>query len=207
MYADNTGLYAAGFSISEIETSLNKYLSRLCLWLHANKLSINAVKSKFMLIAFSHSVSKLADHEKPHIKILGKCIEQVSSIDCLGMTVDQFLKWDKHVEGLSKKISSAISSLKIAGFLPSKALINTYYSLVESKLCYCNTVWGNCNLSLKRKLQTLQNRGVRIVSKDYSSPVEELFTNLKLLNVQQLIDLDTATLIYKSQHNLTPVYF
>ena len=49
-----TGLYAAGFSISEIETSLNKDLSRLCLWLHANKLSINAVKSKFMLIASPH---------------------------------------------------------------------------------------------------------------------------------------------------------
>ena len=206
MYADDTGLYAAGFSISEIETSLNKDLSRLCLWLHANKLSINSVKSKFMLIASPHSVSKLTDHEKPHIKILGKFIEQVSSIDCLGMMVDQFLRWDKHVGALSKKISSAISSLKIAGFLPSKALINIYYSIVESKLRYCNTVWGNCNLSLKRKLQNLQNRAVRIVSKDYSSPVEEVFTNLKLLNVQQLIDLDTAILIYKSQHKLTPQY-
>ena len=88
IYADDTGLYATGFSILEIEASLNKDLSRLCSWLHANKLSINAVKSKFMLIASPHSVSKLADHEKPHIKIPGKFIEQVSSIDCPGMTVD-----------------------------------------------------------------------------------------------------------------------
>ena len=80
------------------------------------------------------------------------------------------------------------------------------YSLVEFKLCHCDTVWGNCNLSLKSKLQNLQNRAVRIVSKDYSSPIEEVFINLKLLNVQQLIDFDTATLIYKSQHNLTPQY-
>ena len=123
------------------------------------------------------------------------------------MRVDQFLRWDKHVGELSKKIRSAISSLKIAGFLPSKALIYIYYSLVESKLRYCNTVWGNCNLSLKSKLQNLQNRAVRIVSKDYSSPIEEVFTNLKLLNVQQLIDFDTATLIYKSQYNLTPSIF
>ena len=122
------------------------------------------------------------------------------------MRVDQFLRWDKHVGALSKKISSAISSLKIAGFLPSKALINLNYSLVGSKLRYGNTVSGNCNLSLKSKLQNLQNRAVRIVSKDYSSPIEEVFTNLKLLNVQQLIDFDTATLIYKSQYNLTPQY-
>ena len=69
-----------------------------------------------MLIASPRSLPKLADHEKPHIKILGKFIEQVSSIDCLGMRVDQFLRWNKHVGALSKKISSAISSLKIAGF-------------------------------------------------------------------------------------------
>ena len=78
MYTDNTGLYTTGLSISEIETSLNKDLSRLSLWLNANKLSINAVKSKFMLIASPCSVSKLANHEKPHIKIL-KYLEKLSN--------------------------------------------------------------------------------------------------------------------------------
>ena len=122
------------------------------------------------------------------------------------MTVDQFLRWDKHVGALIKKITPAISSIKVAGFLPSKALLNIYHSLVESKLRHCNTVWGNCNLSLENKLQNLKNRAVRIVSKDYSSPIEEVFTNLELLNVQQLIDFDTATTIYKSQYNLTSRY-
>ena len=37
MYTDDTGPYATGLSISEIETSLNKPFSRLCLWPHANK--------------------------------------------------------------------------------------------------------------------------------------------------------------------------
>ena len=141
------------------------------------------------------------------MQLRAKFFEQVSSIDYLGMAMDQFLRWDKHVGALSKKISSAISFIKIVGFLRSKALLNIYQSLVESKLRYCNTVWGNCNLSLKSKLQNLQKRAVRIVSKDYSSPVEEVSTNLKLLNVQQLIDFDTATLIYTSQHNLTPSTF
>ena len=65
-----------------------------------------------MLITSLHSVSKLADHEKPHIKILGKFIEQVSSMDCLGMTVDQFLRWDKHVGALSKRLAMQFSPLK-----------------------------------------------------------------------------------------------
>ena len=68
MYADDTGLYAAGFSISEMKISFNKDLSGLCLWLHVNKLSINAVKSKFMLIASQRSLSKLTDYENPSHK-------------------------------------------------------------------------------------------------------------------------------------------
>ena len=134
-----------------------------------------------MLIASLRSVSKPADHEKPHIKLPGDFIEQASSIDHLGMTVDQFLKWDKHVGALSKKISSAISSIKVAGFLPSKALLNIYHSLVESKQRYCCTVWGNCNLSLKSKLQNLHNRTVRIVSKTTLPPYKRYLPILNCL--------------------------
>ena len=70
IYADDTGLYATGLSLSEIETSLSKDLSRFCLWLHANKLGINPVKIKFMLIASPRSVSKLAEHGNLTLKYL-----------------------------------------------------------------------------------------------------------------------------------------
>ena len=95
-----------------------------------------------MVIASHHNMSKLVD--KPEIKVLGKSLEQVTSIDYL---------WDKHVGALGKKLKSAISSIKTVSYLPTSALVNLYYSLVESKLRYCNTVWGNCNLALKNKLQ------------------------------------------------------
>ena len=91
-------------------------------------------------------------------------------------------------------------------YLPTSALVNIYHSLVESKLRYCNTVWGNCNLSLKNKLQILQNRAVRVISKNYTSPIEQVFTEIKLLNVQQLIDFDSAALIFKAQNGLAPKY-
>ena len=95
MHADNMGLFATGSYIAEMERSINKDLSRLSLWLQANKLSINAVKSKFMIIASPYYMSKLA--ERHDIKKLGKSVEQVTSIDCLRMIVDQRLKSDKHV--------------------------------------------------------------------------------------------------------------
>ena len=91
-----------------------------------------------MSIAPPCSISKLVNHEKPHIQILRKFITQVSSIHCLGMIVDQFIRWDKHVGALSKKISSATSSIKVIGcFTIQGHTLVMYHSLIEFKLCYC----------------------------------------------------------------------
>ena len=149
MYASDTGLYSTGPSISTMEETMNRDLCKLCFWLLVNKVSINAVKSKFMVIAYPHNMSKLVD--KPEIKVLGKSLEQVTSIDYLGMTMDQYLKWDKHVGALGKKLKSAICSIKIVSYLPTNALVNIYHSLVESKLRYCNTVFGRLQSIVKKQ--------------------------------------------------------
>ena len=60
------------------------------------------------------------------------------------------------------------------------------------------------SIILKNKLQILQNRAVRVISKNYTSPIEQVFAEFKLLNVQQLIDFDSAALIFKAQNGLAP---
>ena len=97
---------------------------------------------------------------------------------------------------------------KNVNFLPRKTLITLYQSLVESRLRYCNTVWDNCGLTLKNKLQSLQNRAARVVTLTKYGCVEpdQLLKNLRWLNVQQLIDFDTAVMVHKSINNKTPPY-
>ena len=131
MYADDTGLYSTRTSISVMKETMNRNLSKLCFWLLTNKLNINAVKSKFMVTASPHNMSKLVD--KPEIKVL----EQVTSIDYLDVTMDKYLRWDKHVGALGKKLKSAIFSVKIVNYLPANAMVNIHHSLVASKLRYC----------------------------------------------------------------------
>ena len=57
---------------------MNRDFSKLCFWLLANKLSINTVKSKFMVIASPHNMSKLVD--KPEIKVLDKSLSEGHSM-------------------------------------------------------------------------------------------------------------------------------
>ena len=84
------------------------------------------------------------------VKINGSKIKQVDRKDYLGLTLDEKLKWDKQVCEMCNKISSAISGIKLASFLPVDALKKLYNSLVESWLRYCCMVWGNCGKNTEK---------------------------------------------------------
>ena len=114
-----------------------------------------------------------------------------------------FHAWVDYVSTLTKKISSAMAAIRNVNFLPRKTLITLYQSLVESRLKYCNTVWGNCGLTVKNKLQSLQNRAARVVTRTKYGCVEpdQLLKNLRWLNVQQLIDFDTTVMVHKPINN------
>ena len=144
----------------------------------------------------------------PLIKLDGEPIKRVLKTDYLGLIIDDKLSWEEYIKILSKKISSAIAAINNVNFLPHETLVTLYYSLVESRLRYCNTVWGNCGNLLKRKLQTLQNRAARVITRTTYGSVdpETLLTNLKWLNVQQLIDFDTLTMVHKSINRSAPLY-
>ena len=98
-----------------------------------------------------------------------------------------------------------MAAIKNINFLPRKALITLYQSLVESRLRYCNTVWVNCGLTLKNKSQSLQNSVVTRTKYDWVEP-DQLLKNLRWLNVQQLIDFDTAAMADKSIINKAQSY-
>ena len=157
LYADDTSVSAADELLTEAQRKINADLETVGIWLYANKLSANLVKTEYKIVA---SAPKLRTTSfSPLIKLDGKPIKRV-----LGLIIDDKLSWEEYIKMLSKKISSAIAAIKNVNFLPQETLVTLYYSLVESRLRYCNTVWGNCG-NLKRKLQTLQNRSARVITR------------------------------------------
>ena len=203
-YADDTDISASGSNLKYIEKLINEDLDNINKWLIANKLSLNAIKTKYMIFA---TCQKLKNWMEVDLKFNVSSITRTDKKDYSGLTLDEGLKWDKHIDKLCKKLSSAIYSIKLAKFLPRDSLLTLYHSLVESRLRYCCAVWGNCGDTLKTKLQKLQNRAVRIVSGNYTGlEPEKILQELNLLNVQQLIDFYSSTMIWKSKNELAPEY-
>ena len=124
------------------------------------------------------------------------------------VTIDQWLVWEKHVDKLSKRVSSAVSALRqICRYVPQETLISIYNALIKPLFDYCDAVWGNLNWTLKARLRKLQNRADRIIiRKGYEE---------RSLNIRKQLgwdDLETtrykhiAIFMNKTLNELAPSY-
>ena len=86
-----------------LEENANQDLQHVCSWLLANKLSINTLKCKYIIIGSQYNLSR--ENYVPDIKILGKSVKRVYEFDQLGVTIDDKLNWSRHIEKLYKKLS------------------------------------------------------------------------------------------------------
>ena len=158
MYADHTHITYASVDVNLIQSNLNHDLDNLNKWLISNKLTLNGAKTEFMLIGSRQKLSALSNP-------LELLIDNVSSVKSLGIFIDKNLRWQTHIDKLSKKVASGIGAIKrIRTFVPPSTLHYIYNALIQSHFDYCNLVWGNCGKTLFDRLHKLQNRAARFLT-------------------------------------------
>ena len=204
LYADDTSLTAtleiiAHSNPGNIQDSINDELNKLNIWLKVNKLSLNIKKTKFMIFC---TTNKRTPDLQLHIE--GTPIERVYEFNFLGITLDDKLRWNKHIDKISNKISRNVGILNsMKHILPISTKILIYNSLILSHINYGLLLWG---YSCKR-IEILQKKAVRIISlSKYNAHTEPIFKTLKLLKVSDLQKLQTLKLYYKYIHDQLPRY-
>ena len=166
MYADDTSIYYASESVSEINQAVNADLEALKGWLEGNKLSLNVAKTDAMIIGSYGKLRKIdsVDSTKPQFKIGSEDIKLVKEVKYLGVQVDHQLKWTSQLALTTNKISRGIGMLRYAKqYLPLSTVKTMYKSLVEPNFRYCCPVWGNAGVTVIEKLQKLQNRAAKLI--------------------------------------------
>ena len=133
-------------------------------------------------------------------------VTKVSTAKSLGVTIDDNLDWGSHEENILKKVSSCMGAITRVRHLILQATLHLIYrALILPRFNYCNTVWGNCGVTLRNKLQKLQNRAGRVITfSDCDEDVGYLFELLRWQNLTRLHEIDKATMVYKSLHGLAP---
>lgn len=162
LFADDTALFYPHNDIHTIISLMEKDLRILNEYFNANLLSLNASKTKYMIFK---SIRKIVpDHDQ--VRLGCNIIEKVYCFKYLGILFDPVLSWINHINLIEKRVSSYIGILwRVRLFVPSKTLLTYYYAYIHSQINYLISVWGHTASSHLLKLQTLQNRCLKIIFK------------------------------------------
>ena len=147
-----------------------------------------------------HTVNKRIP--KLTLEIENTTIEQVSEFNFLGITLDEHVKWNKHIDKIANKISRNIGIINsMKHFLPIGTKTLIYNSLIVSHINYGLMLWGySCG-----RIEKLQKKVVRIISlSKYNAHTEPILKHLKLLKISDILKLQTLKLYYKFKHELLP---
>ena len=181
LFADDTNILHSHTCLKTLNEIIQIEMNKITDWLNANKLSINTVKTKFILF---RTKNKKINYD---LKILinNENIKQVKNTTFLGIVIDEFLTWSEHLNFISKKITKCAAIIsKIRHYTNLNSLKLIYYALVYPYLIYGNLIWGNTYKSRIQKLVNIQKKIVRLMTfKSYFDSSEPIFKDLQILNL------------------------
>ena len=206
MFADDTNITLWAKTLTELKQALTPELSNLSCWLKAKKLSLNVAKTELMIIGSRQRLS--VQNEDVEIRIDDQIIKRVEHTKSLGVTIDAHLTWCRHVEEISRKVSSAIGALKrVRPFIPKETAIQIYNALILPNFDYCSPVWDCLSGYLSDKRQKLQNRAARIITElPFDTNSDHLLSTLNWERLSIRRKKQKALLMYKTMNGLSPEY-
>ena len=141
-FADDTNLLFSSKNHNSLHKGINEELKILFDWLCTNRLSLNALKTEFII--FRPPRANL--DKRVTLRLNGVTIYESPTIKYLGIILDSRLTWKHHINELCKKLGRALGMVyKVRQLTTPSVLRSLYFSLFNSHLAYGLSVWGSCS--------------------------------------------------------------
>ena len=127
-----------------------------------------------------------------------------NDVELLGVTIDNNLRFDKHVSNICLKANRKLSALtRVAKFVPLKKRHNLFKEFIELKFKYCSLIWMFHVRQINDKInKLLHERDLRIAYNDTVSSFENLLIKDKFFTIHHQNIQSLTIEIYKAIHNL-----
>lgn len=204
MFADDTLIYVISDNIHDACNKLNQDFSALFNNLCQYKLKLIVSKTKGMII----TNKKNADPNNFKIEINNEIIELVTEMKYLGVVIDCKLNFEANINYICKKIGKKLNVLaRSRNQLNCQQKIAIYKIIIEPHYTYCSSILFLSKQSDINRLQIIQNKCMRTILRlNRYSHERDILKILNFFSVQQLINFNTLTLIFKITKELTPQY-
>ena len=203
LYADDTNIFLSHPDLNSLYRTMNTELTHITDWFRANKLSLNVSKTNYMLFS-----SKTPNHHN-NISIDNNKISQVHTTKFLGITIDDNLTWNHHIDNITTKASHATGTIyRVRHHLPQHILKSLYNTLVLPHFSYCNIIWASNYQTRLTRLNITQKWGIRtITNSSRCTHALPLFHKLNTLTITDINQLQTALFVHDYIHNKLPPNF
>ena len=198
-FVDDGTIISRGRNILELKRNIEADFAAVRTYLIDLKMVINPEKTQLMVLKSSQLKEPL------QIELNGSIITSQDKIKVLGLTISQDLKFDdfiwKEKGSLIRRIQYRTSMVKnLKAYLTPKTLHQVGNSLINSVIQYGAALWGATSETNIQRVQKAQTRAARILTCGPNQfrqlyHRQELFTYIKWLNVNQLIQVATLNLL------------
>ena len=207
-YADDSQIYVSAMK-NELMVKvdlLEQCTAGVHAWLLHNGLQLNPQKSEAIHFIAGKRGQQADDLET--ISISGAVIQSSPAVKSLGVTLDQQLTFDQHVNNVCKACYFHTRALRhVRPSLPDEVAKTVACSIVSSRLDYCNSLLEGMSESNFNKLQRVQNTLARVVLRrgkyDHTSSA---LAELHWLPIKQRVTFKLSTLAFNIKWNNQPSY-
>ena len=199
LFADDTGVFQFNKDLRIVIKEASENFEKIYNWFLANQLELSLEKSHFIIF---HSKRKKMPFQVDRIHFGNKSIPRVNFTKYIGMTIDEHLSWELHVDGILKSLYKYYRLFYHMRHFVNKSLIRTiYYSCVYSRIQYGIEVYGTCKMGLINKLQINQNKLLRILGcKDRYYNSQLLHKEYGILDITGIRDMLILKFVYSCVH-------
>lgn len=204
-FADDSSVHTSQKSLESVNHSLQKSIEEISEWCTANTMIMHPIKTKSMVITTrqKHQLRPL----QLELSVGSTQVQQVKEHTILGVTVDQELKWQTHLNKVCKVVSKNLYLLsKLRHYADLEALKLFYYAHIMPHINYASTLWDNCSDVHLKRLNSLHRRAAKLILHESNKSTDEKLKLLNFLPLKDQLTLNKAVLMYKVMKSDVPGY-
>ena len=161
-------LYSCNKNLEHVFSNLKYDLRNVLDWFKINSMKTNPDKFQFMVLGVKSKAPL-------RLNVNGNIILCSNEVKLLGITIDNELKFKKHIEDLCKKASYELHTLRrIRGYLTAEKARILSNAFIDSQFNYAPLTWMFAGKTLINKISKIHHRTLQMVYNEYNKSYEKL---------------------------------
>ena len=196
-FADDNTLYSSGIELSSILENLKHDTKTILKWFRINSLKANPGKFQFMILGKKQC-------NKVKLIINSIVINESNAVELLGITIDNILTFNEHINNLCRNASYKLYALRrIRKYLTQDQAKLLYNAFINSQFNYAPIIWMLCRKN--QKIQKIHHKALKVVFNS-DNGYDELLQMSNEITIHQKHLHALICEVFKSLNNSNPEF-